>query len=262
VSKSSKNRERRAKVEQMRAEAKAAERRRSLIVIAVCSVLAIAIIGFAGVHWYNQKQETDKLNAADLDQIGVSASAAGCEPVSEMDATGEQQHVDTPVIYKVSPPSFGPHNPVPADAGIHIYTADDRPEVEVLVHNEEHGWTILWYDSTVGDDADQMAELQATAKKFDAHGSDPRYNLIIAPWLKSDGQGDPIPDGKHIAFTHWSIHQPTYDPKNFQGYSSTDNPIPSWGVSQYCSSFSGAALADFMAKYPYDDAPEGFLWHQ
>jgi hypothetical protein len=261
VSKSSSNRDRRNKVEQMRAEAKAAERKRSLIVISVCAVLAVAIIGFGVVHILQQNKKADALNAADLEQIGVSTSAAGCEPVTEKDATGQQQHVTTPVTYTVWPPSFGPHNPLPADAGIHIYTADDRPELERLVHNEEHGWTIVWYDTTIGDDNDAMAELQAVAKKFDAHGSDPQYNLIIAPWLKTDGGGSPIPDGKHIAFTHWSIHQPTFDPKAFQDVTA-DNPIPSWGVSQYCSSFSGAALADFIAKYPYDDAPEGYLWHQ
>ncbi len=32
-------------------------------------------------------------------------------------------------------------------------------------------------------------------------------------------------------------------------------------MSQYCATFSGAALAEFMKKYPYDDAPEGYIWH-
>lgn len=260
MSKSNKNRERRERVEQLRREAKAAERRRSLLVVSVCLVLAIAILGFGVFKFVQHKQEQDKLNAADLTDIGVSAKAAGCAPVVEKDATGTQQHVTTPVDYATNPPSFGPHNPTPADAGIHIYTADDRPSLEVLVHNLEHGWTIVWYDSTIGGDQSQLDQLEAVAKKFDTHGSDPRYNVIIAPWGKDDGSG-PIPDGKHVAFTHWSIHQPTYDPANFQDVTA-DNPIPSWGVSQYCTSFSGEALSDFMTKYPYDDAPEGFLWHQ
>jgi hypothetical protein len=85
--------------------------------------------------------------------------------------------------------------------------------------------------------------------------------VIIAPWTSDDGDGKPIPDGKHIAFTHWSIHQPTFDPQAWSGRTA-DNPIPSWGESQYCAEFSGGALADFMAKFPFDDAPEGYLWHQ
>ena len=80
-----------------------------------------------------------------------------------------------------------------------------------------------------------MKLLKATADKFDSHGSDPTYNMIIAPWTKDDG-GDPIPDGKHIAFTHWSIHQPTWaTPKTFK-------QDPSYGESQYCDTYSGEAL--------------------
>ena len=31
---------------------------------------------------------------------------------------------------------------------------DDRPTLEALVHNLEHGYTILWYDETIADDDD------------------------------------------------------------------------------------------------------------
>jgi hypothetical protein len=79
--------------------------------------------------------------------------------------------------------------------------------------------------------------------------------MIIAPWTSDDGEGRPIPDGKHIAFTHWSIHQPTFDPEKFK-------QVPSWGESLYCDTFSGSALDSFMTKYPYDDSPEGSIWHQ
>ena len=34
-----------------------------------------------------------------------------------------------------------------------FYTKDSRPELEALVHNLEHGFTILWYDETAADDA-------------------------------------------------------------------------------------------------------------
>ena len=122
------------------------------------------------------------------------------------------------------------------------------------MHNQEHGWTIVWYDETIADDAEQMKLLKATADKFDSHGQDPNYNMIIAPWTKDDG--DPIADGKHIAFTHWSIHQPTWDPEMFK------QRTQSYGESQYCDTFSGEALDTFMKKFPYDDAPEGNLWHQ
>jgi hypothetical protein len=259
VSKSSKNRERREKVEQLRREAKAAERRRSLTVLSICLVVALIIVGFATYKIVQDNRQKDALAKEDLATIGASASAAGCTAVKEDDATGAGQHLTTPVIYETVPPSYGAHNPTPADSGIHIYTAEDRPDVEVLVHNLEHGWTIVWYDQSVADDSNQMDVLEATAEKFDAFGTDPRYNVIIAPWTSDDGEGQPIPEGKHVAFTHWSIHQPTFDPSVFQN---VEGDIPSWGESQYCSEFSGGALNDFMTKYPYDDAPEGSIWHR
>jgi Protein of unknown function (DUF3105) len=264
VSKSSKNRQRREVVEQMRRDARAAERRRTTMVFLACAVAAVIIVGIAIYAIVKQNNKEDALRAADLNTLGVAATAAGCSTVQEEVGTGTGQHVTTPVTYQTTPPSFGPHNPTPADQGVHFYTADDRPPVEVLVHNLEHGWTIVWYDESVAGDSGAMDILKATAGKFDGHGSDPSYDMIIAPWTSSDGGGTPIPDGKHIAFTHWSIHHQTFDPNAWKGHDVTNGEpaIPSFGESQYCSSFSGAALGDFMQKYPFDDAPEGFLWYR
>ena len=47
-----------------------------------------------------------------------------------------------------------------------LYTADDRPELETLVHNLEHGYTILWYDETVAADDDAMTSSRAIADKL------------------------------------------------------------------------------------------------
>lgn len=256
MSKPNKNRERREMVEKMRREAQAAERRRTLAIVGACVVVALAIVAFAVFQYVQDQREKDQIAGQDLANIGVAAERAGCTPVREESARGQGQHVTTPVIYETEPPSYGMHNSSTAPSGIHFYTADDRPPVEVLVHNLEHGWTIVWYDESVADDDAQMKVLEATADKFDEFGDDPRYNVIIAPWTKDDGQaGGVIPEGKHIAFTHWSIHQPVYSPPT------GSEPVPSFGVSQYCSTFSGAALEDFMKKYPYDDAPEGYIWH-
>ena len=255
MSKSSKNRERRETVEQMRRQARAAERRRTLVVVAICAAVALAIIGAAAFTYVSNQREKDALASRKLADIGAAAQAAGCSKVTEVEATGEGTHTTDAVTYEVVPPSFGPHNPTPAERGTHFYTADDRPPVEVLVHNLEHGWTVVWYDETAADDSATMKAIRAAADKFDAEGSDPRYNVIFAPWTSKDGNGEPIPDGKHVAFTHWSIHQP------YRETPTSEERPESFGVSQYCDGFSGAALDEFMTKYPYDDAPEGFLWH-
>ncbi|MDQ3485277.1 MAG: DUF3105 domain-containing protein [Actinomycetota bacterium] len=255
MSKSNTNRERRDMVEQMRKQARASERRRTIIVIAACVAVALIIVSVAGYSIIQDRRESAALREKRLADIGVASTAAGCGPVQDEPAAGESQHTSDPVDYAVVPPASGAHNPTADDSGSHFYTASDRPEVEILVHNLEHGWTIVWYDETIADDADQMQLLEATAAKFDAEGNDPEFNMIIAPWTEDDGGARPIPDGKHIAFTHWSIHQPVYKPPT------SDEPQESFGVSLYCDTFSGEALADFMKKYPYDDAPEGYLWH-
>ncbi len=256
MSKSNKNRERREMVEQLRKQARAAERRRTLIVVAICVAVALVIVGVAGYTIYEDRKAEDELKSKQLTDIGPAATAAGCSPIEEVSATGVGSHTSDPVTYDVVPPSFGPHNPTAAEGGIHMYTESDRPEVEVLVHNLEHGWTIVWYDESVASDEEQMRQLEATAAKFDAEGANPKFNMIIAPWTEEDGQGRPIPDGKHIALTHWSIHQPEYDESVF-----SEQPA-SWGESLYCDTFSGEALDDFMKRFPYDDSPEGFLWHR
>ncbi|MBA3990546.1 MAG: DUF3105 domain-containing protein [Propionibacteriales bacterium] len=255
MSKSNTNRERRDMVEQMRKQARASERRRTTIVIAACVAVALVIVSVAGYSIIQDRQETAALKQKQLTDIGAAAADAGCGSIQEEKATGESQHTTDAVDYAVVPPAFGAHNPTADDSGSHFYTTSDRPEVEILVHNLEHGWTIAWYDETIADDADQMRLLKATAEKFDAEGDNPEFNMIIAPWTEDDGGGRPIPDGKHIAFTHWSIHQPVYKPPT------SDEPPPAFGQSLYCDTFSGAALDDFMKKYPYDDAPEGYLWH-
>lgn len=259
MSKSNSNRERREMVEQMRRQAKAAERRRTTVVVSICVVVALIIVGTAAYSVYRNKQHQDAVNNQALGDLGASAASAGCDPIQQNAATGAGQHTTGKVLYATAPPSYGPHNPTADNSGLHFFTAADRPALEVLVHNLEHGWTIVWYDETAAADKTQMQALKDTASKFDQHGNDPRYNMIIAPWTKTDGDGQPIPDGKHIAFTHWSVHQPTYDA---QFYKTAEASVPSYGESVYCSTFSGTALDDFMKKFPYDDAPEGFLWHQ
>lgn len=254
MSKSNKNRERREMVEQMRKQAKAAERRRTLVVVAACVVVALIIVGAAWWQYEQEQQQEEEIAQRELADIGAAAEKAGCAPVEEQSATGSGEHVTTPVDYDTEPPNSGPHNPTTAESGVHLYSPGERPDVELLVHNLEHGWTIVWYDETVADDDERLQQLEATAAKFDAEGSDPRFNTIIAPWTEEDGE--PIPDGKHIAFSHWSVHQ---DPNVVP--SRENVPSESFGVSQYCDSFSGAALERFMDKYPYDDAPEGYLWH-
>jgi hypothetical protein len=251
VSKSSANRARRERLEEIRRQQRAKERRRALLVAGICGLIVLAIVGATAFKLIEDKRSETALKDSRVADLGVSASTASCSREQRTDGTGQGQHVTTHVIYDRTPPDHGAHWVQPADQGIHIYSASDRPEVERLVHNLEHGWTIVWFDETAAKDAEQMAALKRLASVYDLHKTDPRYNLIIAPWTKADIKT--FPSGKHVVFTHWSVGG---DWKN-----STKKNVKSTGVSIDCAKFSGDVLAKFFAKYPYDDAPEGYLWH-
>jgi hypothetical protein len=240
VAKPSKDKDRRAVVEQMRREQKRAEKRRTYAVVAACSVVALVIIGLGAYPLIKE----NRASAGDLETIGVAASAAGCQDIVTKTAEGSSDHkeVGTQIPYADAPPAFGPHYPSPAPMSRKFYSADDRPELEYLVHNLEHGYSILWYDETIADDSDLLTEVKAISNKFP--GTDDLENkFIVAPWTTDDGKA--FPDGTHIALTHWSVSR--------EGTGAAGDQK---GIWQYCAAPSGEAVSQFVEDYPYTDSPE------
>ena len=113
----------------------------------------------------------DKRQFNDLAIADVGSAASVCGDITKKTAEGNNDHVPATqqVTYKDAPPAFGAHwneaGLAPAPMERKLYT-DDRPELESLVHNLEHGYTILWYDETIAGDDDQMLELRALADKL------------------------------------------------------------------------------------------------
>jgi len=241
--------ERQAKIDQIRSKQKGAERRRGFAIVGVCVVIALLIVGAAAYRPLKNAWDQRQFNDLALSDVGAAASV--CQKVETKPANGSSEHVptDQPVTYKDAPPAFGPHwnepGVAPAPMERKLYTEGDRPELESLVHNLEHGYTILWYDETIANDDDAMLELRAIADKL-AGTSNLRTKFVAAPWTAEDEDGKKFPDGQHIAFSHWSAG-------GEDAGGSTDAQV---GVWQYCSDVSGAALDDFMLKYPYTDSPE------
>jgi hypothetical protein len=123
-----------------------------------------------------------------------------------------------------------------------FYSEGDRPDLEYLVHNLEHGYNILWYDETIADDSDLLTEVKAISSKFP--GTDDLKNkFIAAPWTSEDGKA--FPDGTHIALTHWSVSR-----------EGTGDAGAQKGIWQYCAKPSGEAVSKFVEDYPYTDSPE------
>ena len=242
--KSQKN-ERQAKIDAIRGQQQSAERRRGLMIVGVCVVLALLIIAFPVYSILKDRQELSAFDDLDLEAIGAPASS--CDDVTTEPATekGEHRPTSEQITYDAAPPAFGNHwseaGSAPAVFERKFYAVEDRPELESLVHNLEHGYTILWYDETIAADEAALTELRGLASKF-ADSDNFRSKFIAAPWTSADGEA--FPDGMNVAFSHWSVGGDG-DPSGEQT-----------GVWQYCSKTSGEALNDFMTDYPYLDSPE------
>ncbi|MCD4525337.1 DUF3105 domain-containing protein [Nocardioides sp. cx-173] len=235
-------------IDDIRKKQKSAEKRRGFMIVGVCVVVALLIVGAAAYRPIKNSWDLRKFKDLDLAKIGAPATA--CDDITTKPAEGSNDHVptDTPVTYDDAPPAFGAHwneyGVAPAPFSEKFYVADDRPPLESLVHNLEHGYTIVWYDETIADDNEALTELKAVSRKFP--GTDNyRYKFIAAPWTSADEDGAKFPKDKHIAYTHWSV--------GGEGESDASKQV---GVWQYCTEFSGEALEDFMVEYPYLDSPE------
>jgi len=252
VAKSSKSEksERRQVIDDIRRKQKRADKRQGMAIVAVCVAVALVIIGAALYPKVRDMVNDRKWKGKSVAEIGAAASV--CGDITEKEATGSGEHVPEgqQVDYTDAPPAFGAHWNVagvaPAPIGDRFYNEGSRPELEQLVHNLEHGYTILWYDTTANDDSAEISAMRAIAKIMDANDTNQRLKFKVAPWTKADEKEvGKFPKGQHIAFTHWRV-----DPDTQKQY----------GAWQYCTDVSGAALNKFMDKYPFTDSPEPYAY--
>ena len=250
MAKKSSKSDRQAVIDEIRKKQRGADRRRGFAIVGVCTTIAVLIVVAAAYrpvkNWWDLRQFKG------IDPASIGAPASDCGKITTKKADGNQQHVPTgtQVTYTTAPPAFGSHwneqGVAPAPFNRKYYTAKDRPELESLVHNLEHGYTILWYDDSVAGNADELNVINGIADKFRSSSDNLRYKFIAAPWTAQDEkESGKFPDGMHIAISHWSA-----------GGSGETDASKQVGVFQYCSKPSGAALKAFMLKYPYTDSPE------
>ena len=225
--------DRKARIEQMRREQAAADRRRTLLVVG--SALAVILV-LAGIV---TKVVLDAVADQDLSRVGLTLAGASCDAAitDPAAASGTAVHVGpgtpkpdvTKVSYTMVPPDNGEHFATPAYPAAEFYTTADRPAVETLVHNLEHGYTVVWYTSaTPKAQVEQLKKVSTLARKDDKTAG----KFIVAPWDESRGA---FPAGKTIGLTHWGTKS---------------------GYRQLCGGVSGAAVKAFVDSYPYTDSPE------
>ena len=112
--------------------------------------------------------------------------------------------------------------------------------MEDLVHNLEHGYTVLWYDVTAG--AGKKAELEQLARV--ANKTEWAKNkFIVSAWDTSYGE---LPAGKKFALSHWSAT-----------LSADGTKVASQaGHRELCGDLSGAVVKAFVQEFPLTSAPE------
>lgn len=228
--------DRQARIEELRAAKRKTDRRKSLAAVCVCLLGACAAFGKTGYNWVEHKVH-DPLKQS-IVSFGVPLADAGCGTITADRAAPSGQHVSegTRVAYATVPPTSGRHydRQVSFDADP-FFTTKNNPPVENLVQNLEHGYTVLWYDSTLP--RKKQDEIQGLAAKL---RNDAIYQLFIAtPWDPAYGA---LPNGKPIALSHWS------GPATRNG--------PAYGHRLFCGQLSGAGVREFMDKFPATDAPE------
>lgn len=227
---------RRDLIEKMQRDQANSDKRRTLLIVAASILVGLAIIAYPAVRLI---QDSRMRNAA-LTDIGVGASAASCDKVIDDKASGTQDHQPdgTPIKYAVSPPSSGPHYQDWAPFGKKFYSLDDRPAIGNLVHNLEHGYTILWYNEAIANDSKKVELIENMSKGKLPEAANDKF--IAAPFKAGDGAAWPA--GKNIAFSHWS--------------GNTAGQATAFGHRQFCGDVSGEALKQFIEKYPALDAQE------
>jgi hypothetical protein len=202
--------------------------------------MVVGLLTAALIPYIKQQRAEKKIASTPLDKLGVSVSAARCQPVKAKKVDLKIQKdgtyhvpIGSTVHYPDAPPAFGYHWPnfLQGSEIRKFYTTKDRPPVARLVHSLEHGHTILWYDDTVKPGTTAYKDIQAMADKLGTSSY-----MMSAPWTSADGSA--FPGGMHVALTHWT------GPKNQQG------------ITQYCAAPSGKVVQTFLKDYSRMNAPE------
>ena len=234
MTKREKGADRRARLDQVQREQKAAARKRNVLTAVIGVSAGVLILG--GTAFAISNQEKNKPENKALSAFGVSAADANCGDVSTEKSTESGQHVGpgtdkadiTKVTYATVPPTSGQHFPTWLPSSRNFYAADDEPVVEQVEHNLEHGYTVVWYATTLP--KSDIAALEGLSANIAS--SLPDRKFLVVPWNPQYGA---LPADKTVAISHWGA-------KN--------------GFRQLCGQVSGEAIQQFVQDHPSTDSPE------
>lgn len=173
--------ERKARVEQIKAEQKRSERKRTWIIASVAGVVALGLIGTTIAVVVDQNAKNADLAAQAKEPI------TGVETFTDL----SQDHVSTAVDYAQNPPTGGEHSAVGQVCGFYSEPIVD----ENAVHSLEHGAVWITYNPSL--DPDQVDALRDFAAKDNYVLVSPRDGLdspvVASAWgvqLQLDSAAD------------------------------------------------------------------------
>lgn len=197
------NKDRRARLEDLRRQQRAAERRKNYMFVGGGILVALALIAAAVIPAYIHDQNKNRKNKTGYQAKPTSAEkAAGCTGVHNDPISAAAVHVPMPVDYSKEkygdtkggtlpiPPTSGRHNPTTLPDTTQFYPVSIKARPERAVHDLEHGYIVVWFDSKLP--ADQVTQLQALTKQANFS------RLYAVGWWQGD-----LPAGKHLVLTAW-----------------------------------------------------------
>ena len=248
MAKKSSKSDRQAVIDEIRKKQKGSEKRRGLRhrrvsarCVAVLIVVAAAyrpvqeLVGPAAVQGH--QPGLDRRSGLGVRQGGrpsrPTATSSTCRPARRSPTRPRRRRSARTGTSRASPPRRSTGSSTPTK---------DRPELEALVHNLEHGYTILWYDAVDRRRRRRSStSIDGIADKFRSDSDNLRYKFIAAPWTSDDEkESGKFPDGMHVAISHWSAG----------GYGVDRRPASRSASSSTAAEPSGAALKDVHAGVP------------
>lgn len=124
--------------------------------------------------------------ARQVRDLQQASRAAGCQVRNDRNYGSE--HTTDPVIYKVNPPTSGPHTPSPAEDG--AYPTGNQPTVEPTVHSLEHGRiNIQWRPGTPARRIGQLKSVFDEKQGYHAllfeNQTKMPYAVVATAWTKA-----------------------------------------------------------------------------
>ena len=197
------NRDRRQRIEEMRKQQRAAERRKNFMFVGSAIVVALVLIAAAVIPAYIHDRNQKAKSKPGFQAKPTSAEkAAGCLGVHNDPLSPAGKHTEDAIDYNKEkygdtrdgtppiPPSGGRHNPVSLGDANRFYPLSEKTRPERAVHNLEHGYIVVWYDAKLP--ASEVTKLETMA-------TSPRLSrLLVVGWTQGD-----LPANKHVVLTSW-----------------------------------------------------------